>query len=1297
MKRELWPGRFRNQGIALIVVLSCLLLVCGLVLSFFLSISTETRASKLSDSSSRSRDLTDTAVNLVMAQIREATSQGGQTAWASQPGMIRNYGSATGAGSSAPLAYYKLYSADQMVVSPSASAGFNPLIDVPGSWHATPALYTDLNQPAKDLGGALQYPIVDPSAATAIAGIPAVKGFAIDVTNTPLAASEDFVNQLPMPVRWVYVLQDGKLTVPSGGTESTATWSEGAANAPTAGNPVVGRVAFWTDDETSKVNVNTAAGDEWVENQSGNDPVPGSYWDVPRINSNFDKERLARRQIGQHEFQRYPGHPATTYLSSVFPNLTRTGIGSIVSRIQEGGSLGGTVIATAKVQTDSDRLYASVDELIFSQDRTIQSINGVSRQELERGRFFITANSRAPEVNLFNRPRISIWPLHVNDSSAYRTAFDRLINFCSHINNSGYSFQRQNAYSPTADYQSIQRNQQLYEYLQEMTSLPVPGFGGSFLTKYTIDRDQILTQIFDYIRSTNLFDDTLEPQDQNNPASWTFPTRGNQFTSSRTRTNDANKRMGGQPGHGQVTPIYIASNDTMGFGRFNTISEVGLHFICNADGRGERDATGNPATSEDEAKIQSNDPATNRNLMGVQLEEDEIRVEVMFLMELFSVAQGWNAINQDFQIRVTGLDGLVLRGENDSDFYPLNFPANGTIHINRQPFAHTRTIGGANGFRVTLADRGIPTRGTGSNVLAADGGTRTLANTYPFVSLPITIKPGPNGADGRMYLDYVGEEPIKIEIYSEKYSTIPAHTPDYIPDANFLVQTIEVDFTQEGSTGVVFPSPELVLGGHTETQSGNVEFVSTKENFWTLGRTSGPGGKAGRITYITRPPFRTDRQNIGGLFRDRDVLRTLVPEHGDYRLIAARKYVPKTTFVPHQYYNTLSQRVAHSFTEGYQGHNLLYNSTREGKLAPLSSSQNYHVAYSPDVPYKNPPWGSDSRDWDHGTGITPDGAYINKPDEGHNAAGTVPYFANDWDHEATGPTFFSPNRQATSAAMFGSLPTQVKSGKDAGDRAWRTLLFKPSPFNGHIGSLSPADHLLLDLFWMPVVEPYAISEPFSTAGKINMNYQMVPFTYVKRSTGLMALFQSERVTAIPLTAVGSYKSGTSSNYRYMIDAEKTLEQLDERFSNGDIYRSASEICDIFLIPKDVPGFANLTTNSMPAFWEAHALTGDNVRERPYATLYPRLTTKSNTYTIHYKVQVLQQASRSRGTSATAWATWDNSKDLVQSEIRGSTTIERYVDPSDPSLPDFAELPAESSETLDSHYRFRVLNTRRFAP
>ena len=65
---------------------------------------------------------------------------------------------------------------------------------------------------------------------------------------------------------------------------------------------------------------------------------------------------------------------------------------------------------------------------------------------------------------------------------------------------------------------------------------------------------------------------------------------------------------------------------------------------------------------------------------------------------------------------------------------------------------------------------------------------------------------------------------------------------------------------------------------------------------------------------------------------------------------------------------------------------------------------------------------------------------------------------------------------------------------------------------------------VLDLFNMPIVEPYAISEPFSTAGKVNMNYEMMPFRHIERSTALRAVLHSVRVTAFPKNDAASYKN-----------------------------------------------------------------------------------------------------------------------------------------------------------------------------
>ena len=97
------------------------------------------------------------------------------------------------------------------------------------------------------------------------------------------------------------------------------------------------------------------------------------------------------------------------------------------------------------------------------------------------------------------------------------------------------------------------------------------------------------------------------------------------------------------------------------------------------------------------------------------------------------------------------------------------------------------------------------------------------------------------------------------------------------------------------------------------------------------------------------------------------------------------------------------------------------------------------------------------------------------------------------------------------------------------------------------------------------------------------------------------------------------------------------------------------------------------------------LTGDNSRERPYTVLLARLTTKSNTFQVHYRAQIIKQAPVSpsdptRRRMDQEYRTFDSDVDGVTAEYRGSTTLERYIDPNealnepDPTkrLPDYAD-------------------------
>ena len=146
----------------------------------------------------------------------------------------------------------------------------------------------------------------------------------------------------------------------------------------------------------------------------------------------------------------------------------------------------------------------------------------------------------------------------------------------------------------------------------------------------------------------------------------------------------------------------------------------------------------------------------------------------------------------------------------------------------------------------------------------------------------------------------------------------------------------------------------------------------------------------------------------------------------------------------------------------------------------------------------------------------------------------------------------------------------------------------------------------------------------------------------------------------------------------------TLEGFENRFAANNIFRSAAEICSIPLVPIA----AGATYSTMANWWTGYTFTGENSKERPYARIYPKLTTKSNSYTVHYRVQVLKK------NPTTAANQWDEGKDTVLSESRGSSLIERYIDPNDPRLPDFA---TTSGANIDDYYRFRVVQARKFAP
>ncbi len=114
-----------------------------------------------------------------------------------------------------------------------------------------------------------------------------------------------------------------------------------------------------------------------------------------------------------------------------------------------------------------------------------------------------------------------------------------------------------------------------------------------------------------------------------------------------------------------------------------------------------------------------------------------------------------------------------------------------------------------------------------------------------------------------------------------------------------------------------------------------------------------------------------------------------------------------------------------------------------------------------------------------------------------------------------------------------------------------------------------------------------------------------------------------------------------------------------------------------------------------------ALVGDNLRERPYANIYGKLTTKSNTFTVHYWAQALTQTTSNLKSNPTVFDPARN--DRIVAEQRGSMTFERYLDPSDTRFSSgpaskFFENPGSNPDFhLESYYKTRILCSKIFNP
>ena len=315
-----------------------------------------------------------------------------------------------------------------------------------------------------------------------------------------------------------------------------------------------------------------------------------------------------------------------------------SGIGKTQAKLEAGNW---QVQNTTEYPPGTNRLYATVDEILF---RGSPVGGGVANsrpyndafnsksvlQNFERARFCMTTTSNAPEITLFGTPRICLWPMKADSSQ--QTYYDRLIAYASTIGGRRYFWQKRNPGSRHGELYNTAGGANLAlleDYMVPLASLSIPGYGGSFMRKYGqgpfADGKEILVQIWDYMRNTNLNDPLLNP-------GWHYNERDLSQTGSSTLQLK-------EVGRGQIAGCCLCGGTTphrtrwwrhftpypKGHGRNFTLSEACLVFHAIA-------ASG------------SSGQLAGDFFIARTLDPNETLIEVGLLLETFCVAHGFTSI-----------------------------------------------------------------------------------------------------------------------------------------------------------------------------------------------------------------------------------------------------------------------------------------------------------------------------------------------------------------------------------------------------------------------------------------------------------------------------------------------------------------------------------------------------------------------------------------------------------------------------------------------------------------------------
>lgn len=1131
-----------------------------------------------------------------------AAPDGSPRLWTSQPGLIRLWP----ASSEDTRRVIRLYSHHLPEHTPFDEKSEGQSLR---DWRQRPAAFTDLNQPRWSREGPV-FPIADPRA------VGEVEGFAIDES-----PASDHAHPLPMPVAWIYVLRDGREIIPQPGAHTKALFDSEWLSAD---NPIVGRYAFWTDDESCKLNLNTAS-----------EPV----FSGPSHARTLEDEELRAHRPAAGEFHRLPGHPAFTALSPVLGSLLEqdtdawTKTRSLLQISPNGptpdslglGSQGGSVPAAGRVIPRQNEPYPLIGDALLDPQRKLwphaEFPVPITRSALQRRAFFLTTRNAAPELTPWGTPKISLWPVFAEDS--LRDDTDREIAAASTLANQAFHFQRPKAWSRNhvqelarmTDFWSVARNCELLDDLTRLTNRTVPGFEGSLAdTHGPANRDQLLLSMIDMLNwAVNPVSagehHALPPPGERGAAS-ALPLLGPE---AMTADESAKRR---------------------GFGRLPTVTEVAV-VIAFTDVA--RDAEGRPLDANGDGFC---DRAT--------------KLRAFMLVEPFLVSPGDPAPAPSFCYRFRRLMHWRIGRQN------LNLHLPGGSVLNRCSFDPSAPYPpGSN--HPAWDDTGGGYSGLAPQFLQTDGAPKRIGRRddpnrfFPFISeQDVVLAPDEGKPGGRLPLNCGF---ITLDI-------LPENALQQSPREHDSIQSLDLSFTPQD---LIVPPLRV-----TDFEDGPRDL---SQRFIPVPSTE--LGRAGQPVTVWRLP----------LIQEGDLVRSVElnpdgPSRGDARLIAARRWVPLvevngTTGASHRYFRDHPAAVNDPAVA--ESHSL-----RESRFQ--WSGRHYHREEPPDR-LPAPP----ALDHLCGGADFEDGAFILRLHQG------------DAFDAARRALHDCPLAQVSSAFLFGGLPTGLfGSAKDTTPRPWQSL--RLHPFDAPVSPLPAPDHLWLELFWMPVTQPRLLSRDLATEGKVNLNHRLIPFPWIQRRSALHGALRGVQLTAIPREALddsgdhakrGRAGKPLAASFRYEIDADKTLHAVESKLERDGAFRTPSEICAILLASRRVPGRLYeggswLVTD--PASVPMQKLggwcpTADNLREEPYAALYPRLCTRSNVFRVHYRVQLLQQPRDADP------AQWDEMNGRIEAEQRGSVLIERHLRVDATQLAD----PATGGTplNLERHYHLRVLHAEPF--